>query len=215
MIRQAVAQDLLEIARIHCICFPESYLTQLGKHGSLLFRRNLLEDFYREYLNDNPELFLVAENPDKGLIGFCMGYYLDNDHQVHNFIHNNRFRIIGKTIVLLLTGNKPTWAKMLSRLKHKAVISDWTIVNDKYEEITNQERGDLLSVCVLPAFRGKGHAQEMMEQFLSVMKSRGRKLCLLSVKTENARARRYYERNGFELYRTRGEDGLTYMKLLV
>jgi len=78
----------------------------------------------------------------------------------------------------------------------------------------NNYRGDLLSVCVLPESRGKGYAQGMMEAYLAVMKANGRKLCLLSVKTCNLRARRYYERNGFEIYRTRGEDGLTYMKLL-
>ena len=87
-------------------------------------------------------------------------------------------------------------------------------MNDKYEHILNNQRGDLLSVCVHPSFRGKGYAQGMMERYLAVMKEHGRKVCLLSVKTEKLRARRYYERNGFELYRMRGEEGLTYMKLL-
>lgn len=103
---------------------------------------------------------------------------------------------------------------MLACFKHKPSQSDWTIVNDKYEHILNNQRGDLLSVCVIPEVRGKGYAQSMMEAYLAAMKKHGRKLCLLSVRTDNLRARRYYERNGFEIYRTRGEDGLTYMKLL-
>ena len=78
----------------------------------------------------------------------------------------------------------------------------------------NEERGDLLSVCVLPDCRGKGYAQGMMENYLDAMKKAGRKLCLLSVKKDNERAKQYYERNGFELYRTRGNEGLTYIKLL-
>jgi ribosomal protein S18 acetylase RimI-like enzyme len=114
----------------------------------------------------------------------------------------------------MLLCNKPTWDKILSRLKHKPNVSDWTIINEKYEDILNNARGDLLSVCVLPEYRGKGYAQGMIESFLEAMRCHGQKLCLLSVKTDNVRARRYYERNGFELYRKRGEEGLTYIKRL-
>lgn len=174
----------------------------------------MLISFYLEYIRDNPELFIVADDEKHGIVGFCMGYYMDKDDQMQNFLHNNRLQVMWKTLLLMLSGNRPTWNKMLSRCKHKPSVRDWTIVNDKYEHILNNQRGDLLSVCVLPDYRGKGYAQGMMERYLAVMKEHGRKLCLLSVKTDNMRARRYYERNGFELYRTRGEEGLTYMKLL-
>lgn len=180
----------------------------------LLGGGNLLISFYSEYLKDNPELFWVADDEEKGIVGFCMGYYMDKDDQMQNFVKHNRFKVLWKTFLLMLSGNKQTWNKMLARFKHKPSLSDWTIVNDKYENILNNQRGDLLSVCVIPEGRGKGYAQSMMEAYLAAMNTHGRKLCLLSVKTDNLRARRYYERNGFEIYRTRGEDGLTYMKLL-
>lgn len=180
----------------------------------LLGGGNLLISFYSEYLKDNPELFWVADDEEIGIVGFCMGYYMDKDDQMQNFVKHNRFKVLWKTFLLMLSGNKQTWNKMLARFKHKPSLSDWTIVNDKYENILNNQRGDLLSVCVIPEGRGKGYAQSIMESYLDAMKTHGRKLCLLSVKTDNLRARRYYERNGFEIYRTRGEDGLTYMKLL-
>lgn len=53
-----------------------------------------------------------------------------------------------------------------------------------------------------------------MESYLKALKINGRKICLLSVKQNNERAIRYYERNGFELYRTRGKEGYTFVKLL-
>lgn len=214
MIRQATIKDLPAIAHVHCRCFPDSYSSQLSRYKSAMGGGNLLTAFYLEYMKDNPELFVVAEDEEGGIVGFCMGYYMDKDDQMQNFLRNNRIRVLWKTVLLLITGNKQTWYKMLARFKHKPSVSDWTIVNNKYEHILNNQRGDLLSVCVLPECRGKGYAQGMMEQYLAAMKEHGRKLCLLSVKTENQRARRYYERNGFELYRTRGEEGLTYMKLL-
>lgn len=214
MIRRATFKDLPSIARVHCVCFPDSYSSQLSLFKSQIGGGNLLETFYMEYMNDNPELFVVAEDEGSGIVGFCMGYYMDKDDQMQNFLHKNRLRILWKTFLLLLIGNKQAWNKIISRLKHKPDISDWTIVNDKYESIINEERGDLLSVCVLPECRGKGYAQDMMNLYLHEMKKAGRKLCLLSVKKDNERAKRYYERNGFELYRTRGNEGLTYIKLL-
>lgn len=214
MIRQATINDLEGIAQVHSACFPDSYSTQLSRFKMAIGGGNLLTSFYLEYIKDNPELFVVAKDEKHGIVGFCMGYYMDKDDQMQNFLRNNRLRVMWKTLLLMLSGNRPTWKKMFSRFKHKPSVSDWTIVNYKYEHILNNQRGDLLSVCVLPDFRGKGYAQCMMERYLAVMKEHGRKLCLLSVKTDNMRARRYYERNGFELYRTRGEEGLTYMKLL-
>lgn len=213
MIRLATIDDLPLVAKVHAICFPDSYSTQLSK-WHCFDQRNLLSLFYEEFLTDNPELFVVAEDEKNGIVGFCMGYYMDKDDQIQNYMRNNRVRILWKTLLLMLTGNKQTWKKMISRFKHKPVVSDWEIINDKYEHILNNERGDLLSVCVLPDFRGKGYAQGMMDLYLSEMKKAGRKLCLLSVKTANERARHYYERNGFELYRTRGTEGLTYIKKL-
>lgn len=214
MIRQAIKQDLDAISQIHSVCFTDSYSSQLSNLQSFIGGGNLLKSFYLEFLNDCPELFIVAEDEDKRLVGFCMGYYMDNDIQMQNFTKKNKIRIVWKTFLLMLMCNRQTWNKVLARLKHKPNVNDWEIINDKYENILNNERGDLLSICVLPEFRGKGYSQEMMEYFLTSMKNHGRKLCLLSVKTDNHRARRYYERNGFEIYRKRGDEGLTYIKLL-
>ena len=99
---------------------------------------NLLVSFYREYLNDNPELFWVADDEDKGIVGFCMGYYMDKDDQMENFMKHNRFKVLWKTLLLMLSSNKQTWNKMLARFKHKPSQSDWTIVNDKNEHILTQ-----------------------------------------------------------------------------
>lgn len=211
-VRQATITDLPEVSRVHAVCFPDSYSTQLSKYS--LICGNLLNRFYQEYIEDNPELFLVAEDDNYNIVGFCMGYYMDKDNQMSNFMLHNRFPILMKTIVLIALMNRPTWRKVLARFKHKPDISDWTIVNYKYEDIGNDKRGDLLSVCVLPEYRGRGFSQQLMESYLTVMKEHGRELCLLSVKTANERARHYYERNGFELYRTRGAEGLTYIKKL-
>ena len=212
MTRKAQKEDLPQIANVHAKCFPDSYSTQLSK-GCAFNNNNLLSLFYYEFYHDNPELFIVAED-NNTIVGFCMGYYMDKDNQMENFLRHNRWRVVLKTIKLLLLGNRPTWLKVTSRLRKKTKDDIWVVVNNKYEYIGDSLRGDLLSVCVLPEFRGKGYAQDLMDSYLKSMKESGRQLCLLSVRTDNERARRYYERNGFEIYRKRGNVGLTYMKLL-
>ena len=55
----------------------------------------------------------------------------------------------------------------------------------------------------------------MMEACLAAMKAHKCKLCLLSVKAGNLWAQCYYKRNGFEICRTSGEDGLTYINFSI
>ena len=210
MIRPVRKDDLAQIAKVHQKCFPESYSSQLSRFP--WFIKGLQEKFFEEFLNDCPELFLVAE-VDGMVVGYCMGYYMDKDDQMNNFIRKNRWSLLLKTIFLMLIGNKPTWKKMLSRFD-KSSKEQWKIVNTSYEYILNNERGDLLSICILPDYRGVGVSGKLMDAFLDAMKSKGKKLCLLSVLSNNDRAISYYEKNGFILYRTRGEIGRTYMKLL-
>lgn len=214
MIRRAKKEDLDEISIVHSICFPNSFLSVLNNEN--IFGGNLLSLFYDSYLDDAPELFYVAcDDINKKIIGFCMGYYMDNATQMQRFINDNKIWIILQTLWLLCKGNRLIWKKIFSRLMHKPRLTDWTIVNFEYDHIPNAKRGDLLSVCVLPEYRGEGYAQQLMEVFLDALKQNNRDLCLLSVDAKNSRARKYYERNGFEIYRTRGDEGLTYMKLLV
>lgn len=214
IVRSARKEDLKFISVIHTKCFPDSFLTSLATIEKIIDGSDLISLFYKEFFEDNPELFVVAEDSNYGIVGYCMGYYMDKDYQMKNFIKHNRFELLYKTCILLLKGNRAAWMKVLARLNRNTDDNVWRIVDNRYETLGNDLRGDLLSICVLPDFRGKGYAQELITSYLTKMRLSGRKLCLLSVRTDNVRARRFYEKNGFELYRTRGKVGLTYIKLL-
>ena len=210
-IRLVNINDLTQIAKIHQVNFPDSYSSQLNKYQQILFG-GLLEKFFKEYLDDFPELFWAAE-VDGNIVGYCLGYYMEKDNQMNNFIRKNRGLLLLKTVLLMILGYTPTWKKILSRFCYSSK-EQWEIVNTDYEHILNNERGDLLSICILPEYRGTGISGKLISAFLDAMKSKGKKLCLLSVLSNNIRAIIYYEKNGFILYRTRGEIGRTYMKLL-
>lgn len=71
-----------------------------------------------------------------------------------------------------------------------------------------------MSICILPEFRGNGMAQELINEYHNILRANGRKVCLLSVETGNGRAIKFYERNGYEIYKNVSTDKRVYAKLL-
>ena len=135
MIRLATIHDLPAIAKVHSICFPDSYSSQLCKLKKVIGGGTI----YRGYLNNK--------------MNIC--------------------KIISVTIFSI-------------------------------------------SLCMCHSWGAwQGYVQSMMEACLAAMKAHKCKLCLLSVKAGNLWAQCYYKRNGFEICRTSGEDGLTYINFSI
>lgn len=202
MIRQATMGDLPAIASVHISCFPDSYSTSLGKR--------LLQKFYYEYLSKMPELFLVCVDSSGKVVGFCMGYYMERNESTKNFLKHNCFAVGIATVVGMIIGDRRVWKKLLSSPKP----SSFEILDHSFDDVPLKRRGDLLSICVLPEYRGKGYAQSMMLAYLDILKEHNRSLCMLSVSRKNARGIRFYEKNGFVLYRITNGITLTYIKEL-
>lgn len=200
MIREATEADLNRIAEVHIKCFPNSFSTSLGRSG------HLLERLYSEYMADNPELFLVAEDDNKEIIGFCMGYYCEkNDYQI-KFLKHNLFRICGRMFVLLVSFNSKAWKKIASFFtKPKCCIVDETV------ELTPLvKRGDLLSICVLPEYRGNGSAVELITKYHTILKEHNREICILTVENSNDRGIAFYKKNGYCPYKAIGNSETTF-----
>ena len=201
MIRQATLSDLNSIAQVHSECFPNSFSTALGKR--------LLMKFYYEYISEIPELFLLSESSDNCVNGFCMGYYMENNHYMKSFIKHNFLMCLIMITVRLITGDKRVWNKIKKKRN-----SEWIIVNHEYDNISNNMRGDLLSICVTKEYRGSGIANELIIEYQNILKSRNRKLCMLSVDVSNGRGIHFYEKHGFKLYREVSGIVRTYFKML-
>lgn len=205
-IRQATYDDLREIANVHAQCFPRHLSTRIGSSNDCY----LLSRFYKEFLDDSPELFVVAADDNQKIVGFCMGYYFDKARQQSNYIRHNRARVYTRIAWLLFKGDRLAWAKL--KLKFKK--PHYEVIDHSIDAIPKNEKGDLLSICTLAEYRGKGYAQQMIEEYLLRMKQHGRKVCLLSLSIHNNRALRFYERNGFTPYRKIGTSSITYIKRL-
>ena len=171
----------------------------------------LLQKFYKEYLDRVPELFLVLINDNNKICGFCMGYYCDYNNYQKNFLKHNFFLIALRMLGLLFSGNKCAWKKCRTLLKKK---NETEIISDKYNQYNVNDKGDLLSICVLPEYRGTGAAAQLISKYEQILLKKAKKICLLSVETKNDRAIKFYEKMDYEPYRRNGEASILYAKKL-
>lgn len=199
-IRGATIDDLNRIAATHTECFPGSFSTALGT--------SLLRKFYLQYLKN---LFLVAANGDS-IVGFCMGYLCDRGNCNRYFIKRNFIHIGFRYISLLIEGNKRAWERL--KLSRRSQASNIQVLNSSLQNTPSSECGDLLSICVLPEYRGSETANELMCNYQKALKKVGRSVCFLTVAVENSRAIRFYEKNGFVPSRALGNIAITYAKRL-
>ncbi len=204
MIRNATFTDLPNIAKVHLTCFPNSFSSHLGKRG------RLLEKYYQEYMASNPKLFLVAVDDKEALYGFCMGYYCEQRNMQRQFLKKNLLRVTLRFIVLLISADAVAWAKVFSLFKRNST----RIFLPEFEGIPLDKRGDLLSICILPSYRGDGTSRTILERYHDALRQSGKLVCQLSVHGNNLPAIKFYEKNGYLKYKETRSQLRTYMKYL-
>lgn len=59
------------------------------------------------------------------------------------------------------------------------------------------DEAEIVTVCVMPAARGRGHAGRLLDAALQRARAAGAAHCFLEVAADNAEARRLYQRRGF------------------
>jgi len=184
IVRQAQECDLNEITNVHMLCFEDYFSSKLGS--------KLLKNFYYEYYLKFPELFLVAYDPtNKKIIGFTNGYIIGQNIR-NAFIQKNFFPLLLQGISLLLRLDKTAWKKVFSVFKRKK--------SDPCAPKTKDGEGDLLSICVLPSYRGTTAATLMVNMFEESLKKLQIDTYYLTVYAENARANSFYQKIGMSIF---------------
>lgn len=178
--RIATNKDLKNIVDVHKKCFPNSFTS--------LWPENLLAAYYKEYLNED-KLFIVAENNDGLLIGFCMGYKIGTTAQ-RNFFRKNTIQLFNTTTKLLLKFNS------------LAINSFTSFVLSKLGKANVQSiaaQGDLLSICVVDGWKGTSCAAQMLQHFEQLLMERSIKNYTLYVHSNNERAIHFYKKCGLSV----------------
>lgn len=185
--RGADYSDLKRIVTVHQACFKDYFLTSLGT--TLLYR------FYEQFLNENKDLFIVAESDDT-IIGFVMGY-LTGSKARQNFEKQNRFRLLFRVLWLCSILNH----EALLRVRTKITALFYKRKKNTHSSIDPKE-ATLLSICILPDYQGGGRAAAMVSEFEKILLRNNKHVYVLSVKNYNARGVHFYEKLGFTTHRT-------------
>lgn len=195
--RNAVPEDMRAAAQLHKVCFPDYFLTSLGE--------NLLEKYYLEYLLEN-DLFVLAQDTEtEQLVGFCMGFYRGSKAR-ETFEKKNTLKLAGRLLILCLQFNRQAISRCWNRLfPEKVASSENTDENEPSPDI------GLLSICVSPDYRGTDIASHLVTAFENQSKIHSGQSCMLYVRSDNSRARRFYEKMGFAAHAENGKE-ISYVK---
>ena len=193
--RQVQEKDLNTIVSVHQKCFPDYFLTTMGT--------KLLSKFYKEYYDENKELFIVAENDDD-IVGFVMGYLTGSQARA-SFERKNRLLLIIKVIGRCLIFDKEAILRVKKKIQ--SFIKKQPTNTDQPKEAT------LLSICILPDYQGGKRAETLVRLFENALQKMNKHIYTLSVKNDNIRGIRFYEKVGFSVQK-RTEKNTTFIKEL-
>lgn len=210
MIRRATVNDLSSVFKIHSYCFPGTLTTSLG----YLWDGAILKDYYREFLTNSPELFIVAENETGEIVGYCMGYKMEDKGIEYHIIRHHPIRIIVGIVYLLLRGDKECWRKLKSFLGIRNNTDNELITfAPEINQIQNTEKAELYTIGLHGDYRGLSYGKDLIMAYFDACKSIGRKFCIISYMKENVRAERFYYKHGCKAYQEIGDSKLCYKEL--
>lgn len=194
-IRVAELNDLPEIVDVHFECFKNNFSSSLGK--------KILSNYYKEYLLESPELFLILEKEEK-VKGFVMGYYSGTSRARKKFEKKNKLKLIIKFMMNLIKLDKRALKKITALIKNKIMV-------DKFNKLEIKQEANLLSICVLEELRGKGASNLLIKRFEEALLKKSKKVYALSTTKDNVGAIAFYKKNKFEVIKTT-ELGIYFIK---
>ena len=201
-IRDAEIVDIASIVNVHQACFSGQFMTLLGTNG--------LSAYYRFFIEQPSGIFKVVVTDNLSIIGFVCGWEQGATYQkllVHQYgnvmvrsLISTAIRYPDRAIFLIpprlkvLMNFAKQWAFSFPLKCNKTSNIKRSPIQNSCEKIN----GSLLSIAILPEFRGKNVAMMLNEAFVFDSKLRQVPHISLTVKSDNARARAFYEKAGWQ-----------------
>jgi ribosomal protein S18 acetylase RimI-like enzyme len=207
-VRLAEERDLDGIVRVHLVSFQDYFLTHLG--------RGLVKRYYQSYLA-RPEALTVVADGEEGICGFIIGTP-DDDRVLGSFYRRHFPYVSGCVLRQLLMLDSVIWKGLAARLSHvgmalHSLASGEGGPGKSVGGVPATARARLLSIAILPEYRGGGCSSRLLRRFELTLKERAVQTLGLSVNSDNARAIRFYLKEGWTIQDQDGE-GITFSKQL-
>lgn len=196
VVRKAKSEDIAEISSIHIHCFQGNFLSLLGVKG--------VHYYYQFFIEQPLGICLVAEN-EKGLAGFVTGWQKGASYQKPLVMQYGAYLIFYLLLAFLkhprqLLATFPSRLPLLFHLWKLALrgIVFWKKSSTSpVGEWDKNKNASLLSIAVLPDFRGSDAATSLISEFVKNCRERNVPDITLSVHSDNYRARKFYEKNAW------------------
>ncbi len=189
--KKMTADDIAEVVRIHKAAFKNYFLTSLGE--------KFLYIYYSQYLSKD-YCFAVVARADNKPVGFIVG--TNSTQKLYRNLYKDNFFKLSVLFLRALFTEKVVQTKVFSR--YRQII---TAIKSRFSRPPANPEGSattelrLLSIAVLPQFRGNGISRELLAFFERNVKAGGIKKMGLSVLKNNPRAICFYQKTGWK------EDG--------
>jgi ribosomal protein S18 acetylase RimI-like enzyme len=172
-------EDAAELIAIHCLAFPGFFLTDLGKDVLLVF--------YTALIQDKSTIVWGLKN-DQKIIGFFVASTTPKGLYTKIFLNNISRFIVPLTI---------SFIKNISFLK-KMIIS---FNSSNSLDVTSTYPSSLLSICVSPAYAGKGVGKMLLNKLENELKLQNQIGYYLTTDSDkNDATNKFYLNFGFKLY---------------
>ena len=186
-----------QVVSLHCQSFPDSVLTAFGPE--------IVRDYYSSHLNGGQHLLTVGARVDGTLVGYCL---LVRKTKMLGFLTS---QMRHPRTLLLRLGTPGLAVRVLGSLGQSLVLR-WMRLWKPTEASKSSCR--LLAVGVSPQYEGIGVGRSLVERAELEAYVRGTARIGLSVKESNTRARRLYERCGWNSITRKGRfDGQMFKDL--
>lgn len=174
------------MAQCHAKSFPGRFMTEMGYHW--------LNALYGFFIKHRGGICRVAVDADGKIVGLAVG---GNPNIRDEFLSSALFRyphlIFWKFLSKRLV-RRVLLQELAGKLRRKRAIAHSGNTKTPSAGIRS---GNLLSICVLPDFKGTGVAGKIIESFQLACKAEGYERLTLSVLKQNSRAVAFYKKHGW------------------
>jgi len=176
------------MASAHVAAFPGEFMTEMG--------RRWLVALYRQYVRGEDGIALVACEDDTGrVVGLVVGGAPSLRTQ---FLRGARLRYPHLLMWRFLTSKvvrKKMLSHLLGKLRPRRGRRSAAVAEQPAPLPANH--ASLLSICVIPEYRGTEAASGLIEAFQDKSRLAGYEAIELTVRSANARAMAFYEKHGW------------------
>ena len=190
------------MVQCHIKSFPGRFMTEMGYHW--------LCALYLFFINHRGGICRVAVDADGKVVGLAVG---GDPHIRDEFLSSVLFRyphfIFWKFLSKRLV-RRVLFQELAGKLRRKRAAAH---SGDTKAPSAGMRSGNLLSICVLPDYKGTGVAGKLIESFQLACKSEGYERLTLSVLSENSRAVAFYKKKGWRQSGKSGESTRFFLDL--